>query len=551
MNKLYLLTILVLVLGFSSCQDDILEKNDPTSISSVDVWKDPALVEFYVNGIYYRVPGWNYNTYNNITDEARSNYPGGPNSIFIGQWNETNNSSMDVWASSYKAIRVANDFFANIETASIDEDLKKQFTAEVKFLRAFFYFDLVKRYGGVPLIKESQSIDDDLMVARNTTDECFAFIISELDEAVNNLPTDAPRGKASKGAALALKSRVTLYYASPLFNEGADNNRWQTAANAAKAVMDLNKYDLYPDLKTLWLDESSSHVESIFEKQYKLPNRSHGWDALVKPLWLANGDCGQCSPLQELVNAFPMKNGKLPSATGSGFDSADPYSNRDKRFYSFIAYNGATVSGAPGGKLNKNYKLNIYKGGADYDSVAVYAVYNTVTSYFTVKATNPDNSVYSYGYGSEQPWIEFRYAEVLLNYAEALNEAGGSPTAEVYAILNKIRSRAGIENDLVAGSLSKEEMRELIRNERYVELCFEGKRYWDLRRWKIAHTRLHGKKFHGAVITKNTDGTFTYDFNNEVDPTPGVFEDKMYLMPIPKSELTKNPSLTQNPGWTN
>ncbi|MCT4590772.1 MAG: RagB/SusD family nutrient uptake outer membrane protein [Carboxylicivirga sp.] len=544
-----ILLILIGIIALTSCQDDLLDKNNPASISSEDVWKDPALVQFYVNGLYERVPGWNYNTYNNITDEARSNYPGGPNSIFIGQWNETSNP-MDVWSARYTAIRVANDFFASITTSTIDDETKTLLSAEVRFLRAWFYFDLVKRYGGVPLITKSQEIDDDLFVPRNTIDECFQFIVDECDLASNDLPKDVARGKASKGAALSLKSRSLLYQASQFYNPSGDNTKWQKAADAAKAVIDLNKYGLYPDFKTLWLDEATDHKESIFEKQYKLPNRSHGWDALVKPLWLANGDAGQCSPIQELVDAFPMKNGLNINEGGSGYDPNMPYEGRDDRFYSFIAYNGATISGMRGGELDNNYFLRIYLGGSDYDSIPNYTIYNTITSYLTIKAVDPNNVDYFYGYGSVQPWIMFRYAEILLNYAEALNEVQATPGQEVYDALNEIRRRAGIENDLVLGSLTQSEMRDLIRNERYIELCFEGKRYWDLRRWRIAHTHLDGQSFHGAIVTKNPDGTFTYDLNNVVDASPGVFDEKMYLFPIPKTELSKNPELEQNPGWT-
>jgi len=538
----------------ASCKKDLLDKKNPATISSDDVWKDAGLIGLYVNNLYTYIPGWDYNTYNNISDEARSNYPGGPNSILIGEWNETNNP-LDNWNQSYQQIRVANDFFLNIETSPVGNDVKSKFIAEVKFLRALFYFNLVKRYGGVPLITTAQKLNDDLMVSRNTADECFNFITAELDAALPNLPLNADRGRITKGAAMALKTRTLLYQASPLFNASNDTERWRKAAQAAKAVIDLGKYDLFPDLKTLWLDKSATNVEIILEKQYHLPETSHGWDAMVKPVWLAKGDAGQCSPVQELVNAFPMKNGKLINEPGSGYDQTKPYTGRDDRFYSFIAYNQSKVSGIlarpyPGaqpGQLYKEYALNVYKGGTDYDSIPPYAQYNTITGYYTVKATNPDNAVYSYGYGSEQPWIEFRYAEILLDYAEASNEADG-PSASIYDALDKIRARGGIASKLVQ-NLSQTQMRNLIRNERYIELCFEGQRYWDLRRWKIADQVLNGKKLTGVVITKQAPNTFTYEYF-PIDPQPLVFDaSKMYLMPIPKAELSKNPKLTQNPNW--
>ncbi|WP_316801830.1 RagB/SusD family nutrient uptake outer membrane protein [Pedobacter nototheniae] len=543
-----------LILFITSCKKDFLNPNNPSTINQNDVWKDPALLGLYVNNVYSFVPGWDYNTYNNIADEARSNYSGGPNSILVGQWNEVDNP-MDIWVDTYKQIRVTNDFFANITTSTVSDDIKKLRTAEVRFLRALFYFNLLKRYGGIPLITKAQSLGDDLMVTRNTADECFKFIIDECTTAAADLPKDADRGRATKGAALSLKTRALLYFASPLFNPSNDLIRWQNAASAAKDVIDLGKYDLYPDLKQLWLDKSNAHKEIIFEKQYHLPETSHGWDAEVKPVWLANGDAGQCSPLQKLVDAFPMKNGKRINETASGYDPSKPYANRDDRFNAFIAHNQSIIAGIPSrpypgvapGQLTKSYGLSIYKGGSDYDSVANYAVYNTITGYLTIKATNPDNIIYRYGYGSEQPWIEFRYTEILLDYCEAINEAQGAPDANVYAYLNRIRQRGGIVTPLTMG-LSQSDMRDLIRNERYIELCFEGQRYWDLRRWKMAESVLNGKKFDGVIITKQGPGNFTYQYA-PVDLQPAIFEQKMYFMPIPKTEITKNPKLEQNTGW--
>ena len=308
--------------------------------------------------------------------------------------------------------------------------------------------------------------------------------------------------------------------------------------------------DLYPDLKQLWLDMSASHCEVILEKQYAMPDVSHGWDCAVKPLDLANGDAGHCSPLQELVDAFPMKNGKLIHEEESGYDPNNPYVGRDDRFYADIAYNQAVISGMQGGVLNHNYVLNIYVGGNDYDNPQgnpSYQVYTTYTGYYTVKAVDPNREVYGYWYGSTQPWLIFRYAEILLDFAEAQNEATG-PTPEVYAALNKLRQRAGITTTLEE-NLTQSQMRELIRNERYVELCFEHHRYWDLRRWKLAEEKLNNRNYTGVVITKEDDGTFTYAYE-PVESFSLVFTDKMYFMPIPQSEISKNGSLKQNPGWT-
>jgi hypothetical protein len=553
--KRYLAIFLIGIVAFiTSCSKDFLDKNNPSTISATDVWKDPTMVAAYVNHMYIYLPGYDYNLYNNISDEARSNYPGGPNSTLIGDWNELN-TPMGNWSFAYGQIRIANDFFENIKTATVDDNVKKKSSAEVRFIRALHYLALVQRYGGVPLITESQKLDDDLQVSRKSSDEVFDFITKEADLAAADLPLNADRGRITKGAALALKTRAMLYWASPLFNPSNDAARWQKAADAAKAVIDLGKYDLHPDITKIWLDNSASHKEVILEKQYKLPFTSHGRDAQVKPVWLAKGDAGQCSPVQELINAFPMKNGKLINEPGSGYDAANPYVGRDDRFYAFIGYNQAKIGGipakpypgVPAGQTTRNFVLEIYKGGSEYDSIPAYSIYNTVTGYYTVKGINHDNSIYSYGYGSEQPWIEYRYAEILLNYAEALNEAKSSPDPAIIDVLNKLRARAGISTPLT-NNLSKDAMRALIRNERYIELCFEYHRYWDLRRWKIAHEVLHGKKMTGVVITKQPNRTFTYEYK-PIDNLPLVFDQKMYFLPIPQDERTKNKNLTQNPGW--
>lgn len=548
MLRKYFIIVSATLLSLSSCVD--LDIENPSNISSTDVWSDPALIQMYVNHLYIKLPGWDQSLYNNISDEARDNFPSSnPELVLKGEWNETNNP-MDNWSFSYQYIRVANDFLANITNASVDEDIKTVTSAETRFIRAMLYFDLIKRYGGVPLLIEAQDLDSDLEVPRNSLSDCLQFIVDEMDGVVDALPLNAERGKVTKGAALSLKARTLLYWASPLYNESNDASKWQQAADAAKAVMNLGKYDLYPDLKQLWLDMSESHNEVILERQYGMPDVSHGWDCAVKTLDLANGDAGHCSPLQELIDAFPMKNGKRIHEEGSGYDPVDPYKGRDDRFYADIAYNQAVVSGMQGGKLNHNYVLNIYRGGNDYDNPQgnpAYQIYTTYTGYMTVKAVDPNNEVYGYWYGSVQPWIIFRYAEILLDFAEAQNESTG-PTSEVYAALNKLRKRAGITADLQQG-LTKEQMRELIRNERYVELCFEHHRYWDLRRWKLAETKLNNKNYTGVVITKEADGVFSYEYE-PVEAVPLVFSEKMYFMPIPQSEISKNSKLTQNPGWT-
>lgn len=538
----------LLTLLFLSCDSSFLDPSNPAAISSEEVWSDPTLVEMFVNRMYNDRPGYDYsNLLDNITDEGRCNYPGfAPNQILVGQWDQvTSPAGLGFWA--YDAVRRTNEFFGKIEDANVSDVLKTRLKGEVRFLRAFLYFDMVKRYGGVPIIDKLQSLDDDLQISRNTSDECFDFIAKELDQAITELPETAARGRTSKLAAMALKGRALLYQASPLYSQTNDAQKWEKAAKANKEILDLNKSSLYPNLNTLWL-EKGANPEAIFEIQYRLPEKQHSWDAGLRPLTLANNNAGQLSPLQQLVDAFPMKNGKAITDPASGYDPQNPYVGRDDRFYAFIAFNGSKVKGTSSGPPVREITLETYKGGRDYDASPENVIYNTITGYYTRKATDPDNSIYTGSTGSSQPWIEFRHAEVLLNYAEAQNEFLASPDASVYSALNVLRKRAGITTELAAGSLSKESMRQLIRNERYVELCFEKKRYWDLRRWKLAALVLNGQYGMGVYITKKADNTFSYAYV-KVDPQANVFTERMYLMPIPQTEISKNKNLKQNPGW--
>ncbi|WP_316836037.1 RagB/SusD family nutrient uptake outer membrane protein [Pedobacter nutrimenti] len=530
------------MISLSACKKNFLSVNNPAAISDQDVYKDASLLRLLVNGIYNDRPGWDYNTYNNITDEARSNYPGGPNSILVGNWDAVNNP-MGVYETSYVSIRKMNEFFSKIPASTIDAATKTELSAEVYFLRAFAYLDLVKRYGGVPLIDKPQALTDDLFIPRSTIDQTFSFILADLEKAIADLPAAAPRGMATKGAAMALKGRVLLYAASPLYASSNSTASWAAAAAANKAVMDLGTYQLFPDLTKLWLN--TPNKESIFEIDYSIPQKQTGLDAKVKPVILANNDAGQLSPTQDLVNAFPMANGKAITDPTSGYDPGNPYIGRDSRFYAYIAYNGTMMTGTTSGPPLKTITLQIYDGGRDFNGDPALQIYNTITGYYCIKAINPNNTVYTYGSGSDQPFMDIRYAEVLLNYAEAQNEASG-PDQSVYNAINLVRSRAGITQPVTG--LNQVQVRNLIINERFVEFCFEDKRYWDLRRWKLAATVINNRKALGAFITKNANNTFSYQYVS-VDPQNMVFLDKMYFMPIPFSELTKNKNLVQNPGW--
>jgi hypothetical protein len=552
-NLKYLILLSSLTVVLFSCSK-VLDKPNLSSFTDDQVWQDPNLTRLFLDNIYGSRPGFdnaNPPILDNIVDETRIGATtGNPFNILQGTWTAASGyATFDYWA--YNDIRKANEFLVGIKTKStLAQALKDQYTGEATFLRALMYFDMVKRYGGVPIISAPQAITDSLYVKRNTLDECYAFILKDLDAAAALLPykDKIASGRANKGAAMALKSRVLLFYASKLYNPANDKARWTAAAKAALDVMNIptaQGYSLYANVRRIMLDKSNSEV--IFEVQYHKPDKEHGWDAQAKPISIAIGIGPKRCPLQELVDAFPMANGKTIYQAGSGYVESNPYVNRDQRFYATIVYNGSEYCG------RTQYSYVGHKDGINNS-------FCTTTGYYQRKGVDETNTGYSSGKGSDQNWIEIRYAEILLNYAEAQNEAVG-PDASVYSAVNNIRTRAGITTTLGA-SIAQDSMRTLIRNERYVELCYEMKRYWDLRRWKVADDPnvLNGKRYTGmkitlpagvtlpTAITTPTNVAWVYQ-RVVIDPKPSVFLPYMYYMPIPSTEKNKNPNLEQNPGW--
>ncbi|WP_165922821.1 RagB/SusD family nutrient uptake outer membrane protein [Anseongella ginsenosidimutans] len=539
MKKLKNFILLLAGLCFTvSCQDDFLDRQATNAIPEEDVFEDPALMQLFVNNMYADVPSFDFGLYDNITDESRCYWGGGPLNVVQGQWFADNNP-MEYWA--YAAIRKANMFLEKIEDAPVEEEEKAVLKGQVKFLRAMHYFKMVKRYGGVPVITEPQDLSDDLFVKRQSTDESFAFIVRELEEAAGLLPETygdiaVDVGKANKYSAKAFLGRVYLFWASPLYNPEGDVTRWEKAAAINKEVMDAEVYDLHPSFRNIMLDKNNE--EEIFSVQFLKPYREHGWDSWAMPDSRSKQSAVARSPLQEFVDAFEMKNGKAIDEPGSGYDPANPYANRDPRFDATLIVNGSTF-GFQG--------LPVYMYvGAPIDGINL--PYATITGYLMRKGTDESNKDYYGNAGSDQNWIELRYAEVLLNYAEARNEALAAPDQSVYDAVERIRERAGLNPFELPEGLSKAEMRETIRHERYIELAFEQKRYWDLRRWKTAVEKLHGKTFHAMYITRHDDGSYTYEAKPATQG-PYVFQEKMYFMPIPQREIEKNPNLEQNLGW--
>lgn len=441
------------------------------------------------------------------------------------------------WSRNYTGIRRANMFLSKIDRVPADSALKSQWKAEARFLRAYFYFELLKRWGGVPLLGDKVlGLNDNLNLPRNTADEVLQYITSELDAIRSSLLpavlADKDWGRANLGAALALKARVLLYAASPLLNPANAADKWQLAANAARDVMQLNAYSLNADFIALF--NAVKNTEIIFMLQKA---QSQTLESNNGPVGYLVGS-GLTSPSQNLVDAFLMRNGKLITDPTSGYDADKPYTNRDSRLDATILYNGKNWLARP---------VETFEGGQDKPGGSRV---QTKTGYYLRKFMGKFESSASYS-NQNHHVILFRYAEVLLNYAEALNEAQG-PVKEVFDAMVAIRKRAAITagTDNLYGlpaNATKAQMRELIQNERRIELAFEEHRFWDIRRWKLAETVMN-TPVKGMRIQKTGTNQFTYTV---FDAAPSVFDaSKMYWLPIPFSEIQTNPNMRQNPGWS-
>jgi len=543
----------ILLIILAACKKDFLNTTATDRISDQSLTSDSSLFEDFVINRYLGVRlankeaegtppgfgrGFEYGMWCSLTDEAIYNNDDNTWLVQQGQLSPENTGiAGTLWGRSYRGIRECNYALLHINEVTMSQTGKNRLIAELKFIRAFRYQDLIRNYGGVVLLGDTMyNLNDNLttgsLFKRASLVDCINYAVNELDDAISGLPLNNndswKLGRATKGAAMALKSRILLYAASPLYNVST----WQKAADAAKAVMDLGIYGIFPNYSTLFLTPTNNN-EIIFERLYtfkarhvclEISNGPNGYDA-----WGGN------LPLQNLVDAYEMSNGKPIDDPTSGYNDQDPYTNRDPRFYATILYNGASYRGrnvetfTPGGKDSKDGPSN----------------WNTSKTGYNLRKFMDDNNPIDnpWDVAGLQPWIYFRYSEILLNYAEAQNEAVG-PDASVYDAINLIRRRI-VMPDLPVG-LTQDEMRVRIRRERQVELAFEEHRFYDVRRWKIAETTENVPAY---GITINKSGT-TLTYAKKVALDNRKFEVKHYWLPIPRAEiLSSNNQLVQNPGY--
>ncbi|MBE7170881.1 MAG: RagB/SusD family nutrient uptake outer membrane protein [Williamsia sp.] len=481
------------------------------------------------------------------SDEAvNSNVNSPVYTLVNGTWGPSRTFD-DSYSNYYSGIRKANLFLSSISKGEIVpvnavltvDSLRKRWRGEAFFLRAFFHFELVKRYGSVVLATKVFDRDEDLNLPRNSFDECVNQIAADCDSAIVGLPlwntdysgsSDTKEiGRATKIAAMSLKARLFLYAASPLYNTGNDLAKWQKAADAAKAVIDLNRAQLITPYANIFNYSTAAYNnEVIFATQAVNTNAIEINNAPIS----YNGALGRTNPTQELVDAFEMSNGKPISDPTSGYNANNPYASRDPRLALTILYNGA---------IFKSVAVQTFTGGKDGIGQTINA---TQTGYYMKKFLS-ENATWNQTTNASvrRPWVWIRYADILLMYAEALNEAQG-PVADVAAKVNLVRTRAGMPN--LPTGLTQAQMRDRIHNERRVELCFEDHRFFDVRRWKEGES-FFNKTVTGMRITANAAGQPTAYERFPVQAK--VFQAKNYWYPFPQTEMDVTPKLKQNPGY--
>jgi len=586
-KKIYVIFLALLATG---CNDDFLDVAPLDKFSDAAVWQDPALITSFVNGIYLgQHHGFQTEMLSSVSDESMDvwdweakpvvNSEISPSYLGVLAPNHWTGDYYNIsWDGLYQKIRSCNLFFENIEKSGLEGDEIDRLKGDVYFLRASFYTWLMSFHGGVPLIDKAYTPTDDFSVPRNTFEETVNFIVADCDAAAALLPLSGDKAKATKGAALTLKSKVLLYAASDLYasdswagsyehpelisyTSGSQADRWQAAKDAARDVIDLGVYSLYGGTSPASMQVAIDNYINIFinygnEEDIFLSFYDHAkntnWDS--PNVGLFNGPngwetWGGNTPIGQLVDAYEMADGSKFSWSNPS-QSAAPYENRDPRFYANILYDGAywkprpssTAGADPTGRIQTGSYIQAdgsSKPGLDTRQGPVQDWNGTYTGYYTRKFIDP---AVDHGPTTMQkyPWRQMRYAEVILNYAEACLELGEEGEAKTY--INMIRNRAGMP-DVPAGETG-DVLMERYRNERRIELSYEQHRYFDIRRWMIAEDVLTPAE---GVTIIYPFGSSTPTYSVKEDIQPRKWENKSYFLPILSNELNRNNQLIQNP----
>jgi hypothetical protein len=606
-------------LALGAC-NKVLDKQNLNRLTPELVFSDSTLVEMNLQVLYdQNLPAWGGQCTGSSLSGIQSQfteegYNTSTNAILEGNVTLGSSEPLDYGNSLSKNnnwgfIRSLNVFIKGVEESKLPDYTKAKFIAQARFWRAFRYWDLVRIYGGVPLVLEPlDGVGDEAkqaaLLPRNSTSDCFKQISADLDYAIANLPAKwtqkGDMGKITSVAAAAMKGRALLYYASPQFNPTDLQERWQAAYDAnlkAKQLADAAGYGLNASYKNMWFTEAPTfNPEAIMVTMYNTTDgdqqkKNNGYDNSTRPKYLGTGG-GSNQPSWEMVKSYPMKDGKMPGDVTSKYSYADQlfYKNRDPRFDATIAYNGCiwSING------NANYRLWTY---FEYDSahkkwVSTEPSGQSNTGFYCRKAISEGTFTNNDPAYSGTDWIEIRYAEILLNLAESavgINKTGQSD--EGYAGLIAVRKRAGIEAGAdnlygLAAGMSRSDLFKAILFERRIEFAYEGKRFWDLRRWKIYESTLNGWQRNKIYIQLNANpGTpgptafknpaspqyrdvtdldlayttyFTVTVNNNptvknnvttIDTKKINWQPTYYFFPIPLSAINNDPNLQQNNNW--
>lgn len=523
MKKINIILVFAsLCLAITGCDKGLLDTAPNNKYVESNFWKSEAAVDAALSGCYAvltysglyggeATPLWE----ETATPNAY-NYSDAMGFNLIAEGKQMP-SSDGIIQTRYKqcnsGIGRCNTFLAHIGDVTMDADLQSRLRGEAHFLRGLYYFLLENYYGGVPLILDPPNRDTQADLPRTPREEVVKQVLADLDSAALLLPLKYGKsdiGRATKGAALSLKARVLLFEASPLFNTDNAKDKWVKAAAASKEVMTMAAsagYGLFDNYRGLFLPANENNKEVIFDVQFIYPDLGTSFDLIGKQY-------NTNAPLLSLAEAYDMKNGLPITDPNSGYNAAKPYENRDPRLYGTIVYPGDTFMGilvTPSRFAITGYGMKKY---TIYDKEKPPAALNDLK-----------------GGQSETNYIVLRYADILLMYAEAQNEATG-PDQSIYDAINLVRERAGIPD--ITGTYSQSELRELIHHERRIEFAGEGMYYNDIRRWKTADKALNEK-----IYTYNHEAIETRSFNPARD----------YWWPIPQTERDLNPALEQAAGY--
>lgn len=595
-NKNKIVVSCIFLLGLMSCDNnEFLENETKSLLTDNSQWVSDKNADIYINDIYSAIPkrangteqlDYYTDDYNISHYYTASNWRQGivvaPGSSTGNPWGGTHGPVNDFdWNATFQKIRKCNTGLKKLEEnqANFDPAWYNKRVDEIRFLRAYFYSEYFMHVGGLPIITEplnrNTMTEDELLTPRGTFEETVNFMTSELGSIVSNgylaikyNAGNSEAGRATLGAALALKGWIELFAASPLFNSGtsylpdpgnyvhyatADPTRWAKAAATNKQFIDNYEgtYNLFNDLPNLWRESNEYNSEIIWDRQLvATPGGGGSYERRGGVAYVlgAYTTWGNYNPTQEIVDSFRMANGLDITDSSSGYDPQNPYADREPRFYDFIVFDGATF------KMDWMPTSEIIRTRVDLVSPNQNQIDLGGSSdagdsgYYQLKRLNQDAAPGDDASGQND--VLYRYAEVLLNYAEAQNEAVG-PDQSVYDAINKIRMRASTNLPALPTGLNKDQMRIEIRKERRVELCFENKRYYDNKRWQQQETTM-GVPRHNMVIRNsvpaNNSGVWVYSVEPEIKFTP-QFNAKQYMSPIPVNVIDQNNKITQNPGY--